>query len=75
MGKKSLGSGGKIRVGRDTGNKQYFFLGLSLYVFGTHFVSGVGRFAEYIMGYPVIVGVLDIALRGESGNTLLIESF
>ena len=27
--------------------------------------------AEYIMGYPVIVGVLDIALQGVSGNIQL----
>ena len=28
MSKKNLGSGGKIRVGRVTGNKQIFFLAL-----------------------------------------------
>ena len=27
---KSLGSGGKIRVGRVSGNKEFFFLGLTM---------------------------------------------
>ena len=44
-----------------------FAVGVSWYVFGT---LGV-LFAEYIMGYPVIVGVLDIALQGVSGNIRL----
>ena len=48
-----------------------FAVGVRWYVFGTRFVGGVVPFAEYIMGYPVIVGVLDIALQGVSGNTQL----
>ena len=44
-----------------------FAVGVSWYVFGTLGVPS----AEYIMGYPVIVGVLDIALQGVSGNIQL----
>ena len=44
-----------------------FAVGVSWYVFGTLGVPS----AENIMGYPVIVGVLDIALQGVSGNIQL----